>query len=118
MEATTTPTYRRSGGDGRGNNRDRRARKVNMLRHFGDGSVCPCAWCGSDLTIDTVEADRIVPGSDGGKYRMVNVIPACRRCNASRQDLTVDVFIARCDAPSLAAEMIAHAATYRPRRSA
>lgn len=124
MEATTTPTTTptrgRSGGDARGNAADRRARKANLMRHFGAfatvADTVPCAWCGDALAVESVEADRIVTGNDGGKYRMVNLIPACRHCNASRADQTVDEYSPKCGTPTLAAAMIAHAATYRPRR--
>lgn len=71
----------RSGGDRRGNTRNRAARKLWLLGTFGDGVTCDCAHCGRELTYDTVEADRIVPG---GSYRRENLQPACRHCNASR----------------------------------
>ena len=74
---------RRAGGDRRGNCYARRARKLKLLATFGNGESCPCAHCGTALTYATVEADRIMPD---GPYRWENVIPSCRRCNASRGD--------------------------------
>ena len=114
----TTPTARKRGrvNDGRGNNADRKRRKLNMLRHHGDGATCPCAWCGDVLTFDTIEADRIEAGYNGGRYVMTNVVPACRHCNASRQETPADEYAARCADPERARAMIAHAATYRPQR--
>jgi len=77
----------RSGGDLRGNSAARKARKGYLLVQFGDGVLCPCIYgCGRVLDCATVEADRIIPGSEGGSYRRENIIPACRRCNAARQD--------------------------------
>lgn len=73
----------RVGGEKRGNSRDRRIRKLWMLTTFGDGLHCPCTHCKKELTYETVEADRIVPG---GSYRRENVQPACRRCNAQRSN--------------------------------
>lgn len=74
----------RHGGEKRGNNKDRAARKRWMLRTYGDGTRCLCIHgCGTSLTYDTVEADRIVPG---GSYRRDNIQPACRDCNAARSD--------------------------------
>jgi 5-methylcytosine-specific restriction endonuclease McrA len=73
----------RPGGEKRGNNKDRRARKLWMLSFWGDGSRCPCVHCDSTLTFETVEADRINPG---GSYRRTNVQPACRSCNAARSN--------------------------------
>lgn len=75
--------YMRPGGDKRGSNRDRAARKRWMLAHFGDGTHAPCTHCAEPLCYDTIEADRIIPG---GSYRRDNVQPSCRRCNAQRSD--------------------------------
>lgn len=71
----------RSGGEKRGNVYDRDARKTWMLNTFGDGHECQCVHCGRQLTRNTVEADRIIPG---GSYRRSNIQPSCRRCNARR----------------------------------
>lgn len=76
----------RQGGDSRGSSYDRKARKIWMLRTFGDGQKCRCTHCRSVLTLATLEADRIVPGSRGGTYKRGNIQPACRSCNASRAD--------------------------------
>lgn len=71
-----------TGHDPRGNSRNRRARKVWLLKHFGDGTHVNCAHgCGTVLTASTVEADRIIPG---GSYRRENVQPSCGRCNRLR----------------------------------
>jgi hypothetical protein len=55
-----------------------------MLAEFGDGIKCDCVHCGCELSFQTVEADRIVPGAHGGTYRRDNIQPSCRKCNASR----------------------------------
>lgn len=74
---------KRHGGEKRGNSKDRAARKMWMLKSFGNGETCPCVHCGTKLTFVTVEADRIIPG---GSYRRENVQPACRRCNLARSN--------------------------------
>jgi hypothetical protein len=33
-----------------------------------------------------IQLDRIIPGSQGGKYRIDNVLPACGFCNKDRSD--------------------------------
>ena len=78
----------RSGGDRRGSNGDRKRRKewlISVESGFGgDGFKVPCYWeCGRELTMQTVEADRVVPG---GSYRRDNIVPACRPCNLARTD--------------------------------
>lgn len=88
-------TCKRHGGDHRGNSTTRRARKVWMLKTWGDGTECGCVHCGVTLTFKTVEADRKTPG---GPYTHENVQPACRRCNLARSDdatwtLTVSVTV-------------------------
>jgi hypothetical protein len=79
----TEHTMSRPGGEKRGNNTDRRNRKLKLLRVYGDGTTVCCVWCPAVLTYDTVEADRKIPG---GSYRFDNVQPACRRCNLSRSN--------------------------------
>lgn len=84
---------RRRRPDRRGNNRDRAARKRWLLRTFGGvyGGVMkvPCHHCGKPLLLNEVEADRIIPG---GSYRRDNIIPSCRRCNASRGNKPLDTW--------------------------
>lgn len=77
---------RRGNGPDRGNSYSRRARKHYLLTQYGDGTTCTCTHCGVTLTYKTVEADRVIPGSEGGTYRRDNIVPACRHCNASRKD--------------------------------
>jgi|SRR3954470_16237167 5-methylcytosine-specific restriction endonuclease McrA len=72
--------------DRRGSTRNRRARKQWMLTHYGNGHRCQCTYCPVTLTYDTVQADRIVPGTQGGTYRRENVTPACGPCNRARSD--------------------------------
>jgi HNH endonuclease len=73
----------RHGGEKRGNSKDRRMRKLWMLAVYGNGAHCPCTHCGHSLTMETVEADRIIPG---GPYRRENIQPACRQCNLTRSN--------------------------------
>ncbi len=40
-----------------------------------------CAYCGSK---EDLEQEHIVPVSDGGTYAIGNIVPACRKCNASK----------------------------------
>lgn len=44
--------------------------------------ACRCYRCGVLLTVQTVTADRIIPGCKGGTYRRNNIRPACARCNS------------------------------------
>lgn len=44
--------------------------------------ACRCYRCGVLLTVETVTADRIVPGCLGGTYRRSNIRPACGPCNS------------------------------------
>lgn len=45
-------------------------------------AACRCYRCGVLLTVDTVTADRIKPGCQGGTYVRSNLRPACLSCNA------------------------------------
>lgn len=95
---------RRSNGPDRGNSTDRRRRKHYLLNTFGDGHTCECVHCGHTLDYTTIEADRIVPGSQGGSYRRDNIVPACRTCNASRQDTPLVDFHFRIGRASISAQ--------------
>lgn len=75
--------------DKRGRAKDRQRRKVRLLHTFGDGTTCPCHWCGCELTIDTLQQDRKVPG---GSYRFDNLLPSCADCNLARGDQPMEVF--------------------------
>jgi 5-methylcytosine-specific restriction endonuclease McrA len=49
------------------------------------GRVHGCAYCGSH---EAVTLDHVVPLSRGGDHEIGNVVPCCRRCNASKFNLT------------------------------
>ncbi len=76
----------RRGGDFRGNSRDRTARTVALLKEFGDGTHCPCVYCGRQLDSSTLSQDKIYTGKQGGRYKIANLLPACLGCNESRND--------------------------------
>lgn len=75
----------RPGGEKRGNNRDRRRRKIWLLATFDpelgpDRARCRLRIherCREVLDFATVTADRI---SGGGTYAHGNIQPACSRC--------------------------------------
>ena len=43
-----------------------------------------CAYCGDKNT--ELEQEHVIPVNLGGKYEMGNIIPACRRCNSSKNN--------------------------------
>lgn len=67
----------------RGNTVDRARRRQWLLAQFGDGVEAPCCFCGKTLNDRTITVDRIVPGSQGGRYVRGNIRPACGTCNSS-----------------------------------
>ena len=52
-----------------------------------------CAYCGSSP--DVLEQDHVVAISKGGAHTASNVVPACKPCNSSKRDLSVEEFFAR-----------------------
>ena len=42
-----------------------------------------CAYCGSK---DSIEQEHVISVNKGGKTSLGNIVPACRRCNASKKD--------------------------------
>jgi len=87
----------RQGGDRRGNAADRRRRKHKLLEKFGNGHTAPCTWCSTPLTFETIEADRVKPYKG---YKFENLVPACRKCNASRGDKPVDMYVTEAIRPA------------------
>jgi len=84
---------------------ERKARKhVYLGRKYGaDGSYTAaeirrliaaydnkCAYC--SVPLDRVELDHRIPLTRGGTNYIDNLVPACRRCNASKNDRTEEEF--------------------------
>lgn len=97
-----------SNGNERGNTEQRRRRRQWLVETFradtdvvvielfhgpvlvpvllgveGAQPACRCYRCGVLLTVETVTADRIVPGIRGGTYARTNIRPACGKCNSA-----------------------------------
>ncbi len=43
----------------------------------------PCIYCGS---LNSIEADHVIPISRGGTHSIGNLVPACQKCNRSKSD--------------------------------
>jgi 5-methylcytosine-specific restriction endonuclease McrA len=52
-----------------------------------------CAYCGA--TDGSLQRDCVLPISRGGRYTLVNVVPACRSCNASKCSHEVTAWLRR-----------------------
>lgn len=65
----------------RGSSYDRRARKLYLVREYGDGKSAPCYSCSQKVSGVRLEADRIIPGILGGTYQRTNIRPCCPTCN-------------------------------------
>jgi len=50
-----------------------------------------CAYCGA--VTDQLQKDCVLPIAHGGRYTLANVVPACRRCNASKCDSEVTTWM-------------------------
>lgn len=51
-----------------------------------------CAYCGTAITLKTMQADHVVPLHKGGADEVGNMLPACRSCNHYKSTLTVEQF--------------------------
>jgi len=70
-----------------GNVTNRANRRKKLLKEFGNGTVCPCLYCGIKISHGTLEQDKILTTAQGGKYRMDNIVPSCSDCNKRRSDM-------------------------------
>jgi 5-methylcytosine-specific restriction endonuclease McrA len=50
---------------------------VGIKNHFSN----KCAYCGKE---EMLEQEHFIPSSNGGEFTKNNIVPACRRCNASK----------------------------------
>lgn len=51
-----------------------------------------CYYCGIKLTLDNRTIDHMVPLARGGMNRQYNRVWCCRKCNASKMDMTVEEY--------------------------
>lgn len=52
-----------------------------------------CAYCGAKQV--ALQRDCVLPISRGGRYTLLNVVPACRSCNASKCNAEATVWLRR-----------------------
>lgn len=104
---------KRQGGDDRPGSVRRRKLRQDLLTEFGDGTTCPCLNCGRRLDITTVSMDRIIPGSDNGRYVPKNLIPMDYDCNRVRSNSDFDDMSATWMISASARPMAVHAPTFR-----
>lgn len=50
-----------------------------------------CAYCGQEE--EKLQQDHVIPLSRGGSHTASNIVPACKSCNASKNDRTVEEWI-------------------------
>ena len=78
----------RAGGEIRGSAADRRTRRLKIFRVYGDGVKVACVHCACMVDNDGMEVDKIIPGSQGGRYVWANILPSCILCNRARSNKT------------------------------
>jgi 5-methylcytosine-specific restriction endonuclease McrA len=78
----------RAGGEIRGSAKDRRARRTKLFNVYGNGHTVNCVHCNALVTDEGMEVDKIIPGSQGGRYVWANILPSCIACNRKRSDKT------------------------------
>lgn len=54
-----------------------------------------CAYCDDPLTKANLTWDHVVPLSFGGRHDVENLVPACRPCNSSKGNKTLDEWYGR-----------------------
>jgi hypothetical protein len=58
-----------------------------LAEHFAEEGVLRCVYCGAE---NPSRWDHLHPVSDGGDSSPGNLVPACGRCDDSKQDRTIE----------------------------
>lgn len=67
----------------------RRRVKETLLDRDGDR----CFWCERFFDYDVMmTVDRLIPGSQGGTYKLSNLVLSCERCNMLRSSMPAGEF--------------------------
>ena len=51
-----------------------------------------CAYCGTELTLESLTIDHIIPISHGGENDLDNLVPACLSCNNLKASMPLEEF--------------------------
>lgn len=66
------------------NHRYREARLKQETLFYRDNGKCQ--YCNVDLHITTMTCDHVIPQSKGGNHTWKNVVAACKKCNAQKDN--------------------------------
>jgi hypothetical protein len=80
---------------GGGDSGDRKAETFRTLDRFGNGVTVVDPYTGVRLHADSVQIDRVIPGSQGGGYGHGNVIPSSPEANEARGDRPMEHYLAQ-----------------------
>ena len=61
--------------------------KINQWKHCLTHFNHQCAYCSRTVNL---EQEHVIPVSKGGHYTADNIIPACRSCNASKHNKSLE----------------------------
>lgn len=67
----------------------RKTPPLNNTNLFGR-DLNTCAYCGKQFVFSDLTNDHIVPRSRGGKHSWMNCVTSCKRCNNSKDDMTLE----------------------------
>ena len=69
--------------------RKMRDRKV---RPFLDQSGWRCVYCGTNLDVESIWIDHVIPRSAGGETNQNNCVASCQSCNMTKTVRTIEEF--------------------------
>jgi hypothetical protein len=68
---------------------DRQLQVMRLIARDGDS----CVWCSTQLPLEKITLDHVVPYSQGGSNHLGNLLLACGSCNSKRGHRSVELTI-------------------------
>ena len=70
----------------------KRIKNITLKQRILDKTNGLCTYCGTELTLESLTVDHIIPIFRGGENDLDNLVPACWDCNTLKASMTLEEF--------------------------